>query len=554
MLRVLFCLISSVISFVYTRNLANNPYNEVTLVPISARPLSEQSALWRIGGNAVVTDNGILLTSQESVQQRGGIVGIQPLKYLGQHWRIDLTVRIYGDRFNLFGDGIALWLTRTPSLPPLSTTDPHVLGGPTVWEGMGIFLDTFDNNIEQSGVTYPYISLLMNDKRLVVDRDPAAAVSPINLPAGCTASILRKNPENLLSENGPEPSYFTLRIEYNRADGNNLFTASYLVSNNGQDYLSRNDWQHCFQTSNINIPSGYYLSVTSSTGDMTSDNHFVHNILVHAEEGATEDMVPNDIRDEWNDHYNRMVSVTKSLQEAYLAPSPSPPPVPVLSDNNNDNNNNANNDHSGDDPNAPPHQHEAADASVPVAQTTDNNNDNQQQPSSQSFDSSNNNPSSIPFNTGSPENIPRSEDLNNQNNLPPTPPAPVECPPVNNNVNIDFETLNAVVKENPMVQFVRTRVQSTASRLDGVQRNIGTKIEESNARLQSLLDRMQVTEANLDSRLANVERELKEALEQLKNSSMDKSTQWILPFSILGLFIVGLTGAWFFNYNKVKKY
>ena len=538
--------------YVVSRNLSPNPYNEVTLVPITVRPLLEQASLWRVTGDAIVTDNGVLLTSQKSVinSQRGGLIGIQPLKYLGQHWQIDLTVRIYGDRFNLFGDGMALWLTRSPSLSPASLQEPHVLGGPVSWEGMGIFLDTFNNNAEQIGPTYPYISLLMNDRRLTVDRDPAAAVSPINLPAGCSAA-LRKTTDNIINENGAEPMFFTLRVEYNKADGNNLFTVSYLTSNNGQDYLGRQDWQTCFHTNNIFIPSGYYLSITSSTSDITSDNHIVHSILVHAEEGASEDMVPEDIRNEWAQHANTINSFTKSFQDVYtpIVPSPLPSPAENIENNINGENTNTNNPHAGDDPGAPPHQHEVENTPTTGTTNTEVPSDEigapphehevaQQIPVSSTSTNPNDNIANAPPTNNNPVDVPSCPECRCETK---------ECPP------IDIDALRTVVKDHPMVQFVRTRVQSTASRLDGIQRNVGGKIEESNTRLESILQRMRETENNLEQRLAKVELELKEALEQLKLSSVSKSTQWLIPFIIIGCLVIVLSGAWFFNYRKVTK-
>lgn len=66
---------------------------------------------WELGGAAAVVDGGVQLTPDE--QSRVGFVQNRvPLKHVGTKWVLDADLRLSGQGITLFGDGMAVWVTK----------------------------------------------------------------------------------------------------------------------------------------------------------------------------------------------------------------------------------------------------------------------------------------------------------------------------------------------------------------------------------------------------------------------------------------------------------
>jgi hypothetical protein len=81
-------------------------------------PLAEQvfnagarAADWEIGGSAAFVAHALRLTPDR--QSRSGyLFARKPLATVGHEWVLDMEFRIYGQGVSLFGDGMALWMTK----------------------------------------------------------------------------------------------------------------------------------------------------------------------------------------------------------------------------------------------------------------------------------------------------------------------------------------------------------------------------------------------------------------------------------------------------------
>ena len=73
-------------------------------------------------------------------------------------WEVEIHIRISG-RGKIGADGMAVWYTVEGS-PPEHNADYTVYGSRNNWMGLGIILDSFDNNAQQDN---PIIMAFVND-------------------------------------------------------------------------------------------------------------------------------------------------------------------------------------------------------------------------------------------------------------------------------------------------------------------------------------------------------------------------------------------------------
>ena len=54
---------------------------------------------------------------QDEQSKRGFVWSQRPLSDWGSFWTVDIEFRVWGRGLTLFGDGLALWLTKEPYSP-----------------------------------------------------------------------------------------------------------------------------------------------------------------------------------------------------------------------------------------------------------------------------------------------------------------------------------------------------------------------------------------------------------------------------------------------------
>lgn len=163
---------------------------------------------------------------------------MQPLSI--KDWEARVSVRIDGTG-RLGGDGVAFWYAAEPGV------QGKAYGSKEQWKGLGVFLDTFDNDGKRDN---PYISVVLNDGTKTYDS--ATDAKDIEL-GGCRASVRKAD------------SATVLRVSY-RGSTRQLDVA-YDLNANGA-------WRPCF-SGVVDLPLNYYLGVSAATGGV-SDNHDVN--------------------------------------------------------------------------------------------------------------------------------------------------------------------------------------------------------------------------------------------------------------------------------------
>ena len=208
---------------------------------------------------------------------------------MGREWRIDVQLRIGGQGVSLYGDGAAVWLTKEPF------EEGEVFARKASWTGLGLFLDTYDNAPGKHVHKHPYISAFLSTgthafsyAELEADdealQDPSHAASRAH--AGCHARI---------RQYGRDPKVVTVRLEYDWQVKE--LRASVFLGRRRDQYRSaaKYAWQHCFTLHSVDLPPGYWLAASASTGQLT-DAHEVLSIETRGQQGAHESQVPNHVR------------------------------------------------------------------------------------------------------------------------------------------------------------------------------------------------------------------------------------------------------------------
>ena len=201
---------------------------------------------WEFGGSTISTDNFLRLTP--AIRSRAGwVVNTEPL-YMSE-WQITFVFRVHGIK-SPGADGIAFWLTEQPA-----NQEGAVFGNIDEFKGLGIFMDTFDNDNKKNN---PYISAMYSDgtQRMDLDHDNFNS----QLTEGCVS-------------------------HYRNADGPSIMTLRYYGRELSVDIDAKGDGKFlkCF-SARVDIPAGYHLGVTAKTGGLF-DNHDVYAVI-------TEDLNP----------------------------------------------------------------------------------------------------------------------------------------------------------------------------------------------------------------------------------------------------------------------
>lgn len=115
--------------------------------------LTEDVPFWTFQGSAVVTDDYVRLTPNRQSQQ-GGLWNLEPLDLPSFELRVGIRIH---SRANVGADGMAIWI-----IDDIPTTFGPTFGLPVKFHGLGILVDTYDNDANRDN---PVISLVYNSER-----------------------------------------------------------------------------------------------------------------------------------------------------------------------------------------------------------------------------------------------------------------------------------------------------------------------------------------------------------------------------------------------------
>lgn len=173
------------------------------------------------------------------------------------NWEIEVEFDINGQG-NLFGDGFAMWVTKTRA------SQGPVFGSQDKFDGLGIFFDTYKNN--RPGVVFPYVMAMLGDGQTSYDQ---AHDGKANELAGCSVrfsfpAILHYNPLTSFKARGLRNANHATKARVTYFQEKSL-TVELM-------FKKEDEWTPCFEVSDIKLPPVTYLGFSAETGEL-SDNH-----------------------------------------------------------------------------------------------------------------------------------------------------------------------------------------------------------------------------------------------------------------------------------------
>ncbi|KAF4313724.1 Legume-like lectin [Botryosphaeria dothidea] len=217
---------------------------EVKSIPLRTHSLQPpyldsdmQSRWFDFGGDTVVRTDKYIRLSADKGSRAGWLFSRVPLT--ATNWEIEFEFKIHGQG-NLYGDGMALWLTKQRA------QQGPVFGSVDSFEGLGIFFDTYKNN--RPGVVFPYVMAMLGDGQTSYDKNTDGKAQEL---AGCSARGIR----NAAIPTKARLTYFaekSLKLEL--------------------QYKSEDTWTECFTVTDVKIPPVAYLGFSAETGEL-ADNH-----------------------------------------------------------------------------------------------------------------------------------------------------------------------------------------------------------------------------------------------------------------------------------------
>ncbi|CAF3575516.1 unnamed protein product [Adineta steineri] len=194
---------------------------------------------WSFGGSAIASDDQVRVTP--SIRSQKGWIWTKNMM-TADSWLLDVKLRVTG-RGRVGADGMAIWFTDKPGV------EGPVFGSNDNWNGLGLFLDSFDNDALQNN---PIIAVMINDGTKSYDHHQDGSGQ---IQGSCIRDFRNK----------PHP--IRLKIEY-------INQALTIYINNG---ISQDDnaFEFCTRIDGMQLPKSGYLGVTAATGGLADD----HDVL-----------------------------------------------------------------------------------------------------------------------------------------------------------------------------------------------------------------------------------------------------------------------------------
>ncbi|KAG6853518.1 hypothetical protein C0991_003648 [Blastosporella zonata] len=191
------------------------------------------------------TNKHIRLT-QNRPSQMGWLWSRLPLT--AANFVIEIEFKVSGDSSHLFGDGLAVWLTRDRK------KEGPVFGNQDNFEGLGIFLDTYANG--RHSYSFPHITAMLGDGKTPYDSGTDGDTNSIG---GCSANFRRTNVATKLKITHLHDKLLDVKLQHKAWD----------------------EWTDCFQVKNISLPVNPYMGFSAMTGDV-SDAHDIITVTTYS--------------------------------------------------------------------------------------------------------------------------------------------------------------------------------------------------------------------------------------------------------------------------------
>ncbi|TFK50831.1 hypothetical protein OE88DRAFT_1630975 [Heliocybe sulcata] len=201
-----------------------------------------QNRWWDFGADAVINTNKHIRLTRNRPSEMGWLWSRLPIT--ASNYVMEVEFKISGESNHLYGDGMAIWLTK-------SRTEPGpVFGSVDKFEGLALFLDTYPN--ARHSYSFPRVVAMMGDGKTEYDHDNDGEANSIG---ACSLSFRRTNVATKLRLTYFKDEYLDVKVQYRAWD----------------------EWTPCFTITGVTIPPTPFLGFSALTGAV-SDNHDVISV------------------------------------------------------------------------------------------------------------------------------------------------------------------------------------------------------------------------------------------------------------------------------------
>ncbi|XP_061414579.1 protein ERGIC-53-like isoform X2 [Lethenteron reissneri] len=194
---------------------------------------------WLLLGNALVTSEQARLAPSLR-EQHGSVWTRNPVAL--PHWEVEVTLRVTGTGA-VGADGMALWYTANQG------SEGPVFGAADRWNGLGVFLDSFDNDGMRNN---PMVLALVNDGTQNYNHQTDGITQA---QGNCVQDFRNK------------PYPVRVKVSYYRS-------ALTVMVNSGLT-PSTEDYEPCVAVHNVVLPPQGYFGISAATGGLADD----HDVL-----------------------------------------------------------------------------------------------------------------------------------------------------------------------------------------------------------------------------------------------------------------------------------
>ncbi|KAH9909430.1 legume-like lectin family-domain-containing protein [Epithele typhae] len=205
-----------------------------------------QNRWWDFGADAYVNTNKYIRLTRARASQMGWLWSRAPLT--ASNFVLEIEFKVSGDNNHLYGDGLAIWLTKDRAQPG------PVFGSKDNFEGLGLFLDTYANS--RHPYSFPRINAMLGDGKTSYDLDNDGEKNSLG---ACSANFRRTNVATKLKITYLREQYLNVKIQYKAWD----------------------EWTDCFTVQGVTLPLAPYIGFSALTGDV-SDNHDIISITTYS--------------------------------------------------------------------------------------------------------------------------------------------------------------------------------------------------------------------------------------------------------------------------------
>jgi len=205
-----------------------------------------QNRWWDFGADAYVNTNKHVRLTRQRPSQMGWLWSRLPIT--ASNFVIEIEFKVSGEAGHLFGDGMAIWLTKERAQPG------PVFGSKDNFEGLAIFLDTFSNT--RHSYSFPRILGMIGDGKTSYNVGNDGDGQEIG---SCSANFRQTNVATKLKITYVKDGFLDVKIQFRAWD----------------------EWTDCFRKEKVGLISAPFLGFSALTGDV-SDNHDIIAVTTYS--------------------------------------------------------------------------------------------------------------------------------------------------------------------------------------------------------------------------------------------------------------------------------